>query len=79
MAHDGMARAITPVHTMYDGDTIFAVSVVTDPAQQNQGTPDITVLGTAAAKAFESAVMEAVKTADSLHGYPSVRRWNEAP
>ena len=27
MAHDGMARAINPVHTMYDGDAIFAVSL----------------------------------------------------
>ena len=27
MAHDGMARSINPVHTMYDGDAIFAVAV----------------------------------------------------
>ena len=27
MAHDGMARAINPVHTMYDGDAVFAVSI----------------------------------------------------
>ncbi|MGC8487378.1 MAG: P1 family peptidase [Clostridia bacterium] len=27
MAHDGLARAIDPVHTLFDGDTIFAVSV----------------------------------------------------
>src|SRR5258708_38882835 len=26
MAHDGMARAIRPVHTMFDGDTVFALS-----------------------------------------------------
>ena len=27
MAHDGMARSINPIHTMYDGDTVFAASV----------------------------------------------------
>jgi L-aminopeptidase/D-esterase-like protein len=26
MAHDGMARAIRPIHTPFDGDTVFAVS-----------------------------------------------------
>ena len=30
MAHDGLARCINPVHTMYDGDAIFAVSVPED-------------------------------------------------
>jgi len=29
MAHDGMARAINPIHTMVDGDTIFAMSTGT--------------------------------------------------
>ena len=26
IAHDGMARAIRPVHTMYDGDTVFSMA-----------------------------------------------------
>jgi L-aminopeptidase/D-esterase-like protein len=26
MAHDGMARAIRPLHTPFDGDTVFAVA-----------------------------------------------------
>ena len=26
MAHDGIARAIRPSHTLYDGDTLFALS-----------------------------------------------------
>jgi L-aminopeptidase/D-esterase-like protein len=25
-AHDGMARAVRPVHTSYDGDTVFALA-----------------------------------------------------
>ena len=26
MAHDGLARAVNPAHTMFDGDTIFALA-----------------------------------------------------
>ncbi|MBK8435089.1 MAG: P1 family peptidase [Austwickia sp.] len=32
VAHDGMARAIRPVHTMFDGDTVFALSTTAGPA-----------------------------------------------
>jgi putative pantetheine hydrolase len=32
IAHDGMARAIRPVHTMADGDTVFGLSTATRPA-----------------------------------------------
>ena len=35
MAHDGMARAISPSHTMYDGDTLFAMSTGTSPVVAN--------------------------------------------
>lgn len=30
-AHDGLARGLNPVHTQFDGDTLFAVSTVTGP------------------------------------------------
>ena len=43
MAHDGMARAIRPAHTMFDGDTVFAVST-------GQIETDVSVIGTAAAE-----------------------------
>ena len=29
MAHDGLARTISPIHTMYDGDTMFALATGT--------------------------------------------------
>ena len=32
MAHDGFARAIYPVHTQVDGDTVFALATGTPPA-----------------------------------------------
>ena len=35
MAHDGLARSIHPVHTMFDGDTVFALSTGTHDASVN--------------------------------------------
>lgn len=39
VAHDGLARAINPVHTMSDGDTLFARAVgrSTRTAQPDRG------------------------------------------
>lgn len=37
IAHDGMARAIRPVHTMVDGDTVFALSTTARPAPDALG------------------------------------------
>ncbi|QFG69667.1 P1 family peptidase [Ornithinimicrobium pratense] len=30
--HDGMARGISPIHTMFDGDTLFGLSTASGPA-----------------------------------------------
>jgi len=56
MAHDGLALAIRPVHTMLDGDTLFALST-------GQIECDVNVIGTAAAEAIARAVVNAVKNA----------------
>jgi L-aminopeptidase/D-esterase-like protein len=64
MAHDGMARAISPVHTQFDGDLVFALSMGTKRA-------NLTTLGTAAAEATAAAIVRAVKTARGLGGVPS--------
>jgi len=57
MAHDGLARAIRPIHTPFDGDTIFAIS--TGPAT---GVDPVTlaILGTLAADCVARAVRRAV-------------------
>lgn len=57
MAHDGLARAIRPIHTPFDGDTIFALS--TGPAT---GVDPVTlaILGTLAADCVARAVRRAV-------------------
>lgn len=63
MAHDGLARSIDPVHTMSDGDALFALATggVTDPA-------DLTLLGAVAAEVTAAAVLRAVHAATRLSG-----------
>lgn len=41
IGHDGMARAIRTVHTMVDGDTVFAVSTGTRPAPDLAGVQNL--------------------------------------
>lgn len=66
MAHDGFARAINPCHTMYDGDTIFALSLGAKEA-------DVTAVGALAAEAMARAIVRAVMKATSLCGVPACR------
>ncbi len=63
MAQNGYARTIRPAHTMYDGDTVFAMS--TGDVQA-----DLSVVGFLAARAMEQAVMAAVKNASAFCGLP---------
>ncbi len=61
MAHDGLARTIRPSHTLFDGDTIFALS-------KGELEPvDPSVVGSLAANAVAQAIVKAAKTAGS-HG-----------
>jgi L-aminopeptidase/D-esterase-like protein len=61
MGHDGLARSINPVHTMSDGDTLFALG--TGTAGKTLG---MMVLGTMAAEVTARAVARAVRAAQSL-------------
>ena len=61
MGHDGLARSINPVHTMSDGDTLFALG--TGLARKS---PGMMVLGTMAAEATARAVLRAVRAARTL-------------
>lgn len=63
MAHDGFARAINPIHTMTDGDTIFCMAagdVKSDP----------TTVGAIAAELMAEAIINAVKSAETAYGIP---------
>jgi L-aminopeptidase/D-esterase-like protein len=66
MAQDGLARAINPSHTMYDGDTIFALSL-------GDKIGDITTLGAAAAEVVADAILRAVRHAETLAGIPAIK------
>ena len=61
----GMARTIDPVHTMYDGDIVFALSV-------GQQEADVNRLGVAAAEATAEAILRAVRLAPTLAGLPGL-------
>jgi L-aminopeptidase/D-esterase-like protein len=66
MAHDGLARTIAPVHTPWDGDTLFALSL-------GAATPPggVLVVGALAAEAVARAVLRAARTARGLPGLPA--------
>ncbi len=61
LGHDGLARVISPVHTMIDGDTIFALSIGTAKA-------DAMAVGAAAVQTIAESVERAVRLATGLAG-----------
>jgi L-aminopeptidase/D-esterase-like protein len=66
MAHDGFARTIDPVHTLGDGDVVFALGTGTVAADVNR-------VGALAARVMAEAVADAVRSAETLNGVPSWR------
>jgi len=54
MGQDGIARTVSPAHTMYDGDIIFAASTGTGPET------DVNAIGTAAAETVTRAILDSV-------------------
>lgn len=61
LSHNGYARSINPVHTMLDGDTIFALAA-------NEIKGDVNLIGTMAAEAMSRAITNAVISARPVHG-----------
>lgn len=66
MAHNGYARAIRPVHTTADGDSIYALSVGQVPG-------DVNVIGAMAAYAMEKAIVRATRAAEGAYGLPGCK------
>ena len=64
MGHDGMARAIRPVHTSADGDSIFALSLGETEADQD-------LVGVLAAEVISEAILRAAERAEGAYGFPS--------
>jgi L-aminopeptidase/D-esterase-like protein len=54
MAHDGLARAVRPAHTPFDGDTLFALAT-------GQKQADVNLVGAFAAEVVAEAIVRAVK------------------
>ena len=74
MAHDGFARAISPVHTPGDGDTIFSVATGTWDGLVNYGQ-----VGSLAAEAMADAIVRAATEATSSLGLPAARDLGTVP
>jgi len=73
-AHDGLARTISPVHTAFDGDTLFSLST-----GRTGNTLHPVVLAAAAASVTAAAVLRGVKAATSI-AYPaseSIPSWSD--
>jgi len=79
MAHDGMARAIRPAHTMFDGDTIFCMATNKKELPDTPGffaAPKAMALieiGKAAADCMTRAIIRAVLEATSSHNMIAFR------
>ena len=81
LAQDGLARAIRPIHTMLDGDTIFVVSVGWEERvslQTSYPGEEVDRIGSAAADVLVRAILKGVEAADSIPGFPSYRDWKRS-
>jgi L-aminopeptidase/D-esterase-like protein len=67
MAQDGLARAIRPVHTPFDGDSVFSL------ASGRRTGPGLAILGAIAADVLAHAIERSVLEATSMGGLPAAR------
>ncbi|MCE7983819.1 MAG: peptidase S58 family protein [Caldilinea sp. CFX5] len=71
VAQTGLTRAIRPVHTLIDGDVVFALSL-------GDKSGDPTVIGALAADVLSEAIVRAVRAAETLHGMPAAKELLQA-
>jgi len=67
MAQDGLARAIRPVHTPFDGDTVFTL------ATGRRAGPPLAILGAIAADVVAHAIERSVLEATNIGRLPAAR------
>lgn len=78
MAHDGLARAIRPVHTPFDGDTLFALATADwDDDNAREEPWLIARVGSIAADCVARAVARGVWSAEPLGAFRSARQATE--
>ncbi|CAN5216132.1 P1 family peptidase [soil metagenome] len=63
LAHSGVARAVTPAHTSYDGDALFLLCAQRVPAV-------VDLVADLGARAVSAAVRAAVRAATGIPGFP---------
>lgn len=79
MAHDGMARAIRPAHTMFDGDIVFCLSTGKHPLPEAPGffaapaARAVNDIGHAAADCLARAIIRGILDAESVYGLTAYR------
>ena len=66
IAQAGIARAVSPCHTQFDGDMVFVLSM-----GEVEGV-DLNRVGVLASRVVEAAILDGVLCAESLHGVQSV-------
>jgi len=64
MAQNGVARAVSPVHTTFDGDLVFALAT-------GEQDGDLNLIGTVAADLVARTIVRGIKKARSLGGIPA--------
>jgi L-aminopeptidase/D-esterase-like protein len=74
---DGLVRAVRPAHSMFDGDTVFALA--TGTRQLTEGPVELDRLCAAAADVFTRAMIHALIAAESIPGLAAYRDvWPES-
>ena len=73
LAHDGMARAIYPVHTNYDGDIIFSISPHSNNIVESKmkRIDLINFVGISASNLLIEAINNSIKNASEIKDFPS--------
>ena len=73
-AHDGLARSINPIHTQWDGDTVFALATA-----RAERSLDAAVLSMLSAEVMAQAVVNAIRHATRVSGpgVPDLPTWHE--
>ncbi|WP_319406866.1 P1 family peptidase [uncultured Desulfosarcina sp.] len=79
MAHDGMARAIRPAHTMFDGDIVYCLATGQRPLPETPGffsapvARAVNTIGHAAADCLARAIIRGILDAKSGYGMTAYR------
>ncbi len=79
MAHNGLAQVIRPAHTLFDGDTVFALALGSRYQRQIDQTTNayqVSMIGATAANVLAQAVVNGVRYATDLHGVPASHQIN---